>query len=141
MVERDVFPSPASSHSDSTSRIERPRTKPPITSALSGSVLSSRLQCHFGNNFDTNGKDRSTRLRDLDPQLTLSRLHMPGPEPIAQPRVVVTQSALALGPALVASPTEPLIELVLDRPLDDQSGTEPTELAQQLLRVIDHALR
>src|SRR5205823_13130398 len=49
------LPSPASSHSDSTSRIDRPRTNPPITNALSGSVRSSRLQCHFGYSFDTNG--------------------------------------------------------------------------------------
>jgi hypothetical protein len=54
-VEREVFPSPASSHNDSTSRIDKPRTKPPITSAFNGSVRNSRLQCHFGNNFETNG--------------------------------------------------------------------------------------
>ena len=54
-VDFDVRPSPASSHSDSMSRIDRPRTNPPITIALSGSVRSSRLQCHFGNSFETNG--------------------------------------------------------------------------------------
>jgi hypothetical protein len=54
-VDFDVRPSPASSHNDSTSRIDRPRTNPPITSAFSGSVPSKRLQCHFGNSFETNG--------------------------------------------------------------------------------------
>src|SRR5437763_1586264 len=66
---------------------------------------------------------------------------MPRAEPVAQPRVVVAQPALALRPALVASSTEPLIELVLDRPLDDQPGAKPTEFAQHLLRVIDHSPR
>jgi hypothetical protein len=54
-LDRDVVPSPASSHRDSMSRIDRPRTNPPMISALSGSVRNSRLQCHFGNSFETNG--------------------------------------------------------------------------------------
>ena len=37
------------------SRIESPRTNPPITNAFSGSVRSSRLQCQRGNSFETNG--------------------------------------------------------------------------------------
>ena len=37
----DSFPSPAFSHSDSTSRIDRPRTNAPITSAFNGSVRNS----------------------------------------------------------------------------------------------------
>jgi hypothetical protein len=72
-------------------------------------------------------------LRDLDPQLPLGGLHVPGTEPVAQSCVVVAQAALALRPTLVASPTQPLIELVLDRPLNDQPGAEPSELAQHLL--------
>src|SRR5437870_3929534 len=79
-------------------------------------------------------------LRNLDPQLTLPGLQAPRPEPVAHPRVVVAQAELALWPALVASATQPGIELVLDRPLNDQPGPEPGELGQHLLRVIDHAL-
>jgi hypothetical protein len=37
-VDFDSFPSPACSHSDSTSRIDRPRTNAAITNAFSGSV-------------------------------------------------------------------------------------------------------
>jgi hypothetical protein len=37
----DSFPSPACSHKDSTSRIDRPRTNAPITNAFNGSVRSS----------------------------------------------------------------------------------------------------
>ena len=48
----DSFPSPASSHSDSTSRIDRPRTNAPITNAFSGSVrISFGVR---GNSFDAN---------------------------------------------------------------------------------------
>ena len=40
-VDLDSFPSPACSHSDSTSRIDRPRTNAPITSAFNGSVRNN----------------------------------------------------------------------------------------------------
>ena len=40
-VDFDSLPSPACSHSDSTSRIDRPRTNAPITRALNGSVRNS----------------------------------------------------------------------------------------------------
>ena len=40
-VDFGSFPSPACSHSDSTSRIDRPRTNAPITSAFKGSVRNS----------------------------------------------------------------------------------------------------
>jgi hypothetical protein len=36
--------------------------------------------------------------------------------------------------------TEPVIELVLDRPLNDQTGAEPGEVPEHLLWVIDDAL-
>jgi len=52
-VDFESFPSPAFSHSDSTSRIERPLTNAPITIALSGSVRSTFVP--LGNSFDTNG--------------------------------------------------------------------------------------
>jgi hypothetical protein len=79
-------------------------------------------------------------LRDLDPQLTLPRLQTPGPEPVAHARVVVLQAALAFRPALVPSATQPGIEFLLNRSLDDQPGPEPSELGQHRLRIIDHAL-
>ena len=48
----DSFPSPACSHSDSTSRIERPRTNAPITNAFSGSVRNNFGV--LGNSLDAN---------------------------------------------------------------------------------------
>jgi len=80
-------------------------------------------------------------LRDLDLKLTLPGLQMPGTKPVAQPSLVVLQATLALRATLVASATQPAIELLLDRPLNDQPGTEPREVPEHLLRVIDHALR
>src|SRR5579871_485255 len=65
---------------------------------------------------------------------------MPGPEPVPQSRVVVLQAALLLRATLIASSAEPGVELLLDRSLDDQPGTEPGEVPKHLLRVIDHAL-
>jgi hypothetical protein len=55
-VDLDSFPSPACSHSDSTSRIDSPRTNAPITIALSGSVRSSFVP--RGNSLETNGCPR-----------------------------------------------------------------------------------
>ena len=52
-VDLDSFPSPACSHTDSTSRIERPRTNAPIAIALSGSVRNSFVP--RGNRLQTNG--------------------------------------------------------------------------------------
>jgi hypothetical protein len=51
------FPSPAFSKSDSTSRIDRPRTKAPITIVRSGSVRSSLVP--LGNSLETNGSAAS----------------------------------------------------------------------------------
>ena len=73
---------------------------------------------------------RLADLRDLDPQLTLPGLQVARAEPVALPRP-------RLRLALIASATQPGIELLLDRPLDDQPSAEPRELAQHLLRVID----
>ena len=53
----DSFPSPAFSHSDSMSRIERPRTNAPITIARSGSVR--RTFVLHGNSLETNGSAAS----------------------------------------------------------------------------------
>jgi hypothetical protein len=41
-----------------------------------------------------------------------------------------------LRPALIASPTQPLIELVLHSPLDDQPGAQLRQLRQRLARVL-----
>jgi hypothetical protein len=51
-VDFESFPSPACSHNDSTSRIDRPRTNAPITSAFSGSVRNSFGV--LGNSFEAN---------------------------------------------------------------------------------------
>jgi hypothetical protein len=56
-VDSATFPSPAFSHNDSTSRIDRPRTNAPITIALSGSVATSFLA--RGNSDETNGSAAS----------------------------------------------------------------------------------
>ena len=52
-VDLERLPSPAWSQSESTSRIDRPRTKAPITIARSGSVRSNLVP--RGNSLDTNG--------------------------------------------------------------------------------------
>ena len=49
----DTLPRPASSHSDSTSRIDRPRTNAPMTNAFNGSVRNSLVP--RGNSRETNG--------------------------------------------------------------------------------------
>jgi hypothetical protein len=56
-VDFESFPSPAFSYSDSTSRIDRPRTNAPITIARSGSVRNSFVP--LGNSFETNGSAAS----------------------------------------------------------------------------------
>ena len=56
-VDFESFPSPAFSHSDSTSRIDRPLTNAPITNAFSGSVRKSFVP--LGKSFETNGSAAS----------------------------------------------------------------------------------
>ena len=53
----ESLPSPAFSHSDSMSRIDRPLTKAPITIARSGSVRKTFVL--HGNSLDTNGSAAS----------------------------------------------------------------------------------
>ena len=108
-------------------RLERVRSQQPLAVPLREQLRDERHR-------------RLAGLRDLDPQLTLGRLQAPGPKPVAHARVVVLQAALALRPALIPSATQPGVELLLDRSLDDQPGAEPGELGQHLLRIIDHAL-
>jgi hypothetical protein len=135
-----MLPSPASSHNDSMSRIDRPLTNPPITNVFKGSVRNSRLQCHFGNGLDTNGTVvwRACGIWISSSPSPVCRCR--GTEPVAQPLLVVLQAALTLGATLVASATQPAIELLLDRPLNDQPGTEPRKLGEHLLWVVDYAL-
>jgi hypothetical protein len=51
-VDLDSFPSPACSHSDSTSRIDSPRTNAPTTNAFKGSVRTSLVP--RGNSLEAN---------------------------------------------------------------------------------------
>jgi hypothetical protein len=60
-VDVESFPRPACSHSDSTSRIESPRTNAPITIARSGSVRRSLVP--RGNSFETHGSAASRTCR------------------------------------------------------------------------------
>ena len=129
-VDFDSFPSPACSHSDSTSRIDRPRTNAPITNAFSGSVRNSLRAPREQLGHERLG--RLADLRDLDRELALGRLHPPRAKPVAQ------SPAAASRPALIAGATQPRVELVLDRPLDDQPSAEPGQLGQRLARVLTH---
>jgi hypothetical protein len=56
-VDFESFPSPAFSHSDSTSRIDNPRTNAPITIARKGSVRKTFVL--HGNSLETNGSAAS----------------------------------------------------------------------------------
>jgi hypothetical protein len=73
-------------------------------------------------------------LRDLDLQLPFCGLHPPRAIAVSQPRVQVAKAALVVGPALIAGAAQPGVELVFDRALDDQSGTELRELTERLAR-------
>jgi hypothetical protein len=75
-------------------------------------------------------------LRDLDPKLSLCGLHPAGAVAVSEPRVEVAKAALIAGPALIARPPEPGVELVLDRALNDQSGPQLRQLRQRLARVL-----
>ena len=81
---------------------------------------------------------RLADLRDLDLQLALCGLHPPRAIAVSQPRLVVAKPTLVIGPALIARPAQPGIELVLDRALDDQPRPEPRQLRQRLSRVLAH---
>src|SRR3982750_254662 len=135
-VDFATFPSPAFSPRDSTSRIDSPRTNAPITIARNGSVATS-LRAR-GNSVETNVSAASRPCGNLYLELALAGLHRAGAKPVAQPRVVVAQPALIVGPALIPSTTQPRVELVLHRALDDQPGPEPRELRQRLPRVLTH---
>jgi hypothetical protein len=76
---------------------------------------------------------RLADLLDLHRQLAFRGLDPARAKAVAQPALVVTQPALVLRPALVTSPAQPGVELVLNGPLDDQPGAE---LRQRLARVL-----
>src|SRR5438094_2433234 len=75
-------------------------------------------------------------LRDLDLQLPFCGLHPATAIAVSEPRLVVAKPALVVGPALIARPAKPGVELVLDSALDDQSGAELRQLRQRLSRVL-----
>jgi hypothetical protein len=83
-VDFDSFPSPACSHSDSTSRIDRPRTNAPITIALSGSVRSTFVL--HGNSFETNGSAASRICGISIPSSPSSVCTLRGRNPLRSPR-------------------------------------------------------
>ena len=82
-VDFDRFPSPASSHSDSTSRIDSPRTKAPITNAFNGSVRSNFVA--RGNSLEHERRCRLPDLRDLDRQLPLPVCTVLARNPLREP--------------------------------------------------------
>src|SRR5947209_10065269 len=84
---------------------------------------------------------RFPHLRNLDSQLTLSGLHPSRAKPVAITIAIVAQAALALRPALISGPTEPRVELLLDRPLNDQPRPEPSQLGQHPRWVINQLAR
>jgi hypothetical protein len=67
-------------------------------------------------------------LRDLNRELPFCGLHSARAIAISEPRLVVAKPALIFRPALIASTTQPGLELVLHSPLNDQPGTELGEL-------------
>jgi hypothetical protein len=75
-------------------------------------------------------------LRDLDRELALCGLQTARAIAVSGPRVEVAKPALIVGPALIPSAPQPGVELVLDSPLDDQSGAEPRQLGERLARVL-----
>ena len=75
-------------------------------------------------------------LRDLDLQLPFCGLHPARAIAVSEPRLVVAKPALVIGPALIACPAEPGVELVLDSALDDQPGAELRQLRERLSGVL-----
>src|SRR5262249_50663 len=77
-----------------------------------------------------------------DAQVRCSESQTAGPRPSQMPRPEpIAPSGAGLRPALVATPVQPTVELLLNRPLDDQPGTEPAELGQHLLQIVDQSSR
>jgi hypothetical protein len=90
------------------------------------------------------GDERLRRLPglgDLDPQLALRRMHATSAKAVAITIAIVAQAALPLRPALIPGAAKPRVELLLNRPLDDQLRAEPRQLGQHLLRILDQLAR
>ena len=129
----DSFPSPARSHSDSMSRIDRPLTNTPITIAAAARC-ATRSCC-------TKTTSRRTARRPGGPAVSRPRGSPRASAPcaheaVAQPALVVPQRALMRQAALIARAAQPRVELVLHGALDDQPGPEPGQLRQRLARVL-----
>src|SRR4051794_7539856 len=78
------------------------------------------------------GDERLRRLADLgylDRKLALGGLHPARAKAVAQPR-------RRLRPPLIPGAAQPRVELLLNRPLDDQAGAELRELRQRLARIL-----
>jgi hypothetical protein len=122
-VDFDSFPSPAFSHSD-----------PDVAhrQAAHERADHQRLQRLGPQQLRRPGEElggerlrRLADLRDLDLKLALGGLDPARAKPVAQPTLIVAQPALIVGPALITSPAQPRVELVLDSSLDDQPGAQP----------------
>jgi hypothetical protein len=72
-----------------------------------GAIPAGYPACHFREELRDERNRRLADLRDLDRQLALPALHVPRAESVALPRA-------RLGVALIASTTQPGIELLLD---------------------------
>jgi hypothetical protein len=79
----DSFPSPACSHSDSMSRIDRPLTNAPITIARSGSVRNTFVL--HGNSLETNGSAASRTCGISTPSSPSSVCTVRGRKPLRNP--------------------------------------------------------
>src|SRR5439155_14436420 len=71
-------------------------------------------------------------MRNIHLELSLPGLHPARAKAVAQ-------APLILGPALIARPAKPGVELVLHSALDDQSGAELGETRQRLPRVLTNS--
>ena len=80
---------------------------------------------------ETNGSAASLTCGIPHLELALAGLHSARAKAVAQ-------ALLIGGPALIARPAKPGVELVLHGPLDDQPGTELGELRQRLPGVLTH---
>jgi len=128
-----MFPSPAFSHSDSTrASTGRAQTRrSPSLQRLGPQQLDGPRE--------QTGHERLGRLRGLpglDLELSLTGLHLAGAKPVTQPALVAAQPALILRPALIPSPAQPSVELILHGALDDQPGAELGRPRQRLPRVL-----
>jgi hypothetical protein len=113
-------------------RIDRPRTNAPITIARKGSVRNSLVL--RGNSFDTNGSAaaRTCGISTFSSPSSVCTLR--GRKPLRGP----THPPQTLAPTqagALSSTTQPCIELLLDRALNDQPHAPSHSLAARRLRI------